>query len=68
VSDAKSLSSVPTASAPPGSITWAKFLDQYGTRRSGSGFWLVSDFFNSAYRKHDPINAGILDLSLYTND
>jgi Fatty acid cis/trans isomerase (CTI) len=68
VSDAKSLASAPTATAPPGSTTWAKFLDRYGMRRSDSGFWLASDFFNSAYRKRDPINAGILDLSLYTND
>jgi hypothetical protein len=48
--------------------SWGKFLDRYGTRRANPEFWLASDFFNTSYRKLDPINAGILDLSLYTND
>ncbi len=52
----------------PAGTSWSKFLDQYGTRRANAEFWSASDFFNASYRKLDPIDAGILDLSLYTND
>ena len=47
---------------------WAKFLNRYGARRSDPQFWSTSDFFNASFRTVDPINSGILDLSLYTND
>jgi hypothetical protein len=60
VSDAKSLTSSPDS--------WAKFLDRYGTRRHDPQFWSASDFFNSNLHERDPINAGVLDLSLYGND
>ncbi|HTA91587.1 MAG TPA: fatty acid cis/trans isomerase, partial [Polyangiaceae bacterium] len=48
----------------PADASWSKFLDRYGTRRADPKFWSASDFFNTSYRKLDPINAGILDLSL----
>jgi hypothetical protein len=60
VSEAKTLSAEAGA--------WGKFLDRYGARRSDPQFWTLSDFFNATFRKADPINSGILDLSLYTND
>jgi hypothetical protein len=60
VNEAKSLSTAAGA--------WDKFLDRYGARRSDPLFWTSSDFFNAAFRKLDPINSGILDLSRYAND
>jgi hypothetical protein len=48
--------------------SWPKFLDSYGIRRTDPGFWSASDFFNSSFQARDPVNAGVLDLSLYTND
>jgi hypothetical protein len=48
--------------------SWKTFLDRYGSRRSDPLFWNASDFFNSKFRELEPIDSGVLDLSLYTND
>ncbi len=51
-----------------GSETWPTFLDRYGVRRDDARFWSQSDFFNERFAARDPVYAGILDLSRYTND
>jgi hypothetical protein len=51
-----------------GDMTWARFLDRYGVRRSDPAFWASSDFFNERFAQVDPIASGILDLSRYVND
>jgi hypothetical protein len=54
--------------ALPSELSWLKFLDTYGVRRSDQNFWAMSDFFNQRFRELDPVGAGILDLSRYLND
>lgn len=54
--------------ALPTELSWAQFLDRYGVRRGDPAFWKASDFFNARFAKIDAIDAGILDLSRYSND
>jgi hypothetical protein len=56
------------AALSPGDASWSRFVDRYGVRRSDQAFWSASDFFNARYPQIDPVGAGILDLSRYTND
>jgi hypothetical protein len=59
---------VSTVKALSDAENWKTFLDRYGSRRSDPLFWTASDFFNSKFRQLEPIDSGILDLSLYEND
>jgi Fatty acid cis/trans isomerase (CTI) len=48
--------------------SFARFLDRYGVRRRDAGFWAASDFFYTRFTQMDPLTAGVLDLSRYSND
>jgi hypothetical protein len=41
--------------------------DEWGIRRSDSDFWQKFDWFHADYRRKDPLQAGLLDLSRYEN-
>jgi hypothetical protein len=51
-----------------GDGSWAAFAAKYGARRRDPTFWNTFDFFAEAFPAIDPIGAGVLDLSRYTND
>jgi len=59
---------VSDVAALPTELSWTKFLERYGVRRSDAAFWAASDFFNERFSKLDALGAGILDLSRYVND
>lgn len=50
-----------------GEADYIALLRRFGMRRTRDDFWALSDAFNADYRRHDPIEAGVLDLNRYEN-
>jgi hypothetical protein len=46
---------------------YAKFMSEYGIRRTHKQFWRFSDRIHQWYRQDDPLNAGILDYNRLEN-
>jgi Fatty acid cis/trans isomerase (CTI) len=46
---------------------FARFVENYGVRRSSADFWAASDWFNAQYKRTNPVEAGLLDLNRYRN-
>jgi ferredoxin len=44
-----------------------RLVSRYGTRRTNPGFWSTADWFHDAYRRDQPIQAGLFDLNRYQN-
>lgn len=42
-------------------------MDEYGVRRTNKHFWLFSDKLHTWYKKHQPIESGILDYNRLEN-
>jgi len=43
------------------------FVSVYGVRRTNTQFWEISDWFQDAYLRQEPLAAGLYDLSRYEN-
>lgn len=46
---------------------YEKFVGLYGLRRTNTGFWAVSDWFQDWAMENEPLRAGIFDLNRYRN-
>ncbi|CAG0945384.1 hypothetical protein GPROT2_03184 [Gammaproteobacteria bacterium] len=46
---------------------YERFVALYGLRRTNPGFWAQADWFQAAYRRLQPLEAGIFDLNRYEN-
>ena len=46
---------------------YAALVSRYGVRRNATWFWRLSDKFHAAYKKSNPIEAGLFDLNRYEN-
>jgi hypothetical protein len=46
---------------------YEKFVGLYGLRRTNTGFWSVSDWFQNWAMESQPLRAGIFDLNRYRN-
>jgi hypothetical protein len=46
---------------------YERFVALYGVRRTNPRFWSDADWFQSAYLRDEPIEAGIFDLNRYRN-
>ncbi len=46
---------------------YEKFVGLYGLRRTNTGFWSISDWFQNWAREYQPKRAGIFDLNRYRN-
>jgi len=44
---------------------YERMVREYGVRRTNKNFWNISDWFQTAHARAQPIEAGILDLSRY---
>ena len=62
--------SMPSPSALPAIRNrddYERFVALYGVRRTNPGFWSDADWFQAAYRRLEPVDAGIFDLNRYRN-
>ena len=46
---------------------YAAMLDKWGVRRTRKDFWVFSDWLHEWYRKHQPLQAGVIDLNRFEN-
>jgi hypothetical protein len=46
---------------------YERFVSIYGIRRTNQQFWEAADWFQDAYLREKPIQAGLLDLNRYEN-
>ncbi len=46
---------------------YEEFVGLYGVRRTNTGFWSVSDWFQNRAVENKPLRAGIFDLNRYRN-
>ncbi len=46
---------------------YERFVSLYGIRRTSPRFWEVADWFQDAYLRQEPSDAGLFDLNRYAN-
>lgn len=46
---------------------YTALVERYGVRRTAPWFWRVADTFVDAYKKDQPVEAGLFDLNRYQN-
>ncbi|MGR9107213.1 MAG: fatty acid cis/trans isomerase [Gammaproteobacteria bacterium] len=46
---------------------YAMLADHFAIRRTNPGFWAYNDSLNEAYRRIDPVEAGLFDLNRFEN-
>ncbi len=46
---------------------YARLLDDFGVRRTSSGFWQQSDAFHAAFEQNAPVDYGLFDFSRLEN-
>jgi len=56
------------AALAPDDGSYRHFIERFAIRRGDPRFWETSDFFNDAFVKAAPDEAGIIDLTRYAND